>query len=94
MRRSGGSLDAEKWLDIRVGPSRCGAQCKTRRGAPLSSGVITSSCSVNRDYDRFVEDILAQYLYEYHKRRQDVGVDLYVGYMITVSFMESERGGH
>jgi len=51
-------------------------------------------CSVNRDYDRFVEDILAQYLYEYHKRRQDVGVDLYVGYMITVSFMESERGGH
>ena len=32
----------------RAGPSRCGAQCKTKVRAPLSSGFMTSSCSVNR----------------------------------------------
>jgi len=32
----------------RAGPSRCGANARPKRGAPLSNDSMTSSCSVNR----------------------------------------------
>jgi len=54
-------MNQKKSTLVQTGLALAGAgpNARPRRRAPLTSGVITSSCQVNRAYDLFVEDILA-----------------------------------
>ena len=79
---------AAEMAHTQAGPALAcaGPNARPRRGAPLNSGFMMSTRLVNPTMAFLMKTLLQNSLYEYQKRRQNIGVDLYVSYMVSQKF--------